>query len=50
MNELVVVQELKMKDREPLNKININKKSKNPDRIRKPGNGIHNLRKKFALT
>ena len=44
LNELGVVQEPKWKDRETLNKININKKSKGLDRIRKPGNEINNSR------
>ena len=34
--------ETKMKDREPFNKTNINKKGKGRDRIRKLGNGIKN--------
>ena len=42
LNELGVLQEMKWIDRETLNKININKKSKGLDRIRKSGNGINN--------
>ena len=43
LNELGVVQETKMKEREPMNKIN-KQKSKGLDRIRKPGNGINSSR------
>ena len=42
LNELCMVQETKMTDKEPLNKINITKR-KGPDRTIEPGNGINNL-------
>ena len=42
LNESGVMHETKMKDREPLNKTNINKKGKGRDRIRKLANGIKN--------